>query len=59
MVQAFNEMYELEGVSMLDIELKGFELSKTGFVQYMAAAYAIIITDAAEKKKQLSMLSFN
>jgi hypothetical protein len=56
--QALNEVHENEGISMLDIEQKGFIPGRAECVEHTAVANAII-NDAVEKKKQLCILSLD
>jgi hypothetical protein len=53
--QALHEAHEVQGISMFDIEQKGFVPGRTGCVEHIAVANAII-NDAVEKKKQLFIL---
>jgi hypothetical protein len=54
--QALHEADENEGISMFDIEQKGFVPERAGCVEHATVANAII-NDAIEKKKQLYILS--
>jgi hypothetical protein len=56
--QSLHEAHELQGISMCDIEQKGFVPGRAGFVEHIAVANAII-NDAVEKKKQLYILSLD
>jgi hypothetical protein len=48
----------MQGISMFDIEQKGFVPGRAGCVEHTAIANAIII-DAVEKKKHLYILSLD
>jgi hypothetical protein len=56
--QALHEAHELQGISMFDIEQKGFDPGRAGCVEHTAVANAII-NDAVEKKEQLYILSLD
>jgi hypothetical protein len=55
--QSLHEAHELQGISMFDIEQKGFVPGRAGCVEHIAVANAII-NDAVEKK-QLYILSLD
>jgi hypothetical protein len=56
--QTLYEAHEVQGISMFDIEQKGFVPVRAGCVEYAAVANAII-NDAVEKKKQPYILSLD
>jgi hypothetical protein len=56
--QALHEAHEVQGISMFDIEQKGFVPGRAGCVEHEAVAKALI-NDAVEKKKQLYILSLD
>jgi hypothetical protein len=56
--QALHEAHEVQGISMFDIEQKGFVPGRASCVEHAALANAII-NDAVEKKKQLYILSLD
>jgi hypothetical protein len=56
--QGLHEAYEKEGISMFDIEQKGFVPGRAGCIGHAEIAKTISI-DTIEKKKQLCILSLN
>jgi hypothetical protein len=51
-------LHEAQGISMFDIEQKGFVQGRAGCVEHAAMANAII-NDAVEKKRQLYILALD
>jgi hypothetical protein len=56
--RSLHKAHELQGISMFDIEQKGFVPGRAGCVEHTAVANTII-KDAVEKKKQLYILSLD